>query len=226
MIVLGMTTATRICGIAVTENKNLLGEYRLNVRNIHARWIVGATKHLLTSLRMTMQEIDAIAAAIGPGSFTGLRIGLSVSKGLSFGLPVQFTGVNTLRALAFQAPVPKGTLCAILKSKKDEYYAAVFHKTPDKMEQIGKVKILHSTECARFIPEDSWVVGDVESFVKNRIVYQKAHFAPHLYNEPNGYTIAMLGEEQIRQGEIQDVKTVEPAYFQNFIAVKTRAAIS
>ncbi|MBN1999375.1 tRNA (adenosine(37)-N6)-threonylcarbamoyltransferase complex dimerization subunit type 1 TsaB [candidate division KSB1 bacterium] len=222
MTVLGMTTATQTCSIALVKDEILIGEYRLNVRNIHARWIVGAIDHLCASTEISIKSLEGIAVAIGPGSFTGLRIGLSVAKGLSFQLPVRFTGVNTLQALAVQTPILNGNICALIKSRKNEYYAAKYHKTEAKLKLNGDIQVLQTHELQTFITDDTWIAGLIDKDIETIFAHHKVYFVPPVYNEPTGYSIAMLGYEQIQVNILHDIQTVEPMYFQDFIAKKQR----
>ncbi len=107
MIVLGIETATQGCGAALTRDGQLICEYRSQLKNAHERVLAPAIEHLVQDANIQMAEIAGIAVSIGPGSFTGLRIGLATAKGIAYATERPIVAVPTLEALAHQAS-PKG----------------------------------------------------------------------------------------------------------------------
>ncbi|MBN2355030.1 tRNA (adenosine(37)-N6)-threonylcarbamoyltransferase complex dimerization subunit type 1 TsaB, partial [candidate division KSB1 bacterium] len=120
MIILGIETATQVCGVALARDGVLLCEYRSNMKNIHARVLTASIEKIWQDAQVEAGQLNGIAVSIGPGSFTGLRIGLSTAKGIAFAVGCPIMAVPTLQALAHQAPVTAGTICPILRSRPDQ----------------------------------------------------------------------------------------------------------
>jgi len=124
---LGIDTATDILNLAITENNSIEYEFKINKVGItHSAILIPLIKKMFDFTGYRLNEIDAIAVSIGPGSFTGLRIGLATSKGLAFALSVPLVGINTLESYALQWIDLPGILCPIIKARKGEYYFTLY----------------------------------------------------------------------------------------------------
>ena len=127
MKILGIDTSTKFCNLGLIEDENILIEYTINgLKKKHSSILVPAIKNLLKTIDLKMEEINGIAVSMGPGSFTGLRIGLSVAKGLCYACSLPLLGIPTLDAMAFSLKEIPYLICPILESKKDEIYDVVF----------------------------------------------------------------------------------------------------
>jgi tRNA threonylcarbamoyladenosine biosynthesis protein TsaB len=127
MKVLSVETSTMLGGAAVVdETAGLVGEIKLNVKTTHSERLMSAIDTLLRQSDLTLDAIDAFSVAIGPGSFTGLRIGLSTVKGLSYATGKPVVTVPTLDAFALNFPFSAHPVCLMLDARKSEVYAAVF----------------------------------------------------------------------------------------------------
>ncbi len=126
-MILAIDTSSSSGSIALLDAEGrLLAERTVGSAGPHARWLLGGIASLLRDHGLTTGDIERYALAIGPGSFTGLRIGVSTIKGLAWSAGRPVTPVCTLRALAMNAPYPGGLVCPILDARKSEVYAAVF----------------------------------------------------------------------------------------------------
>ena len=222
MIVLGIETATTVCGAALLRDGKLVAEYRLNIKNIHARKLAEAVERLYIDTELSSDDLDAIGVSIGPGSFTGLRIGLSLAKGLAMPRSLPLVPVPTLQALASQAPVQDGMICPVLRSRAGEYYTALFRRHADTDEPVEDTAVLKSAEMADFIPAHAAVIGDVEE-LKNEISPERHLFwVPSHHALLSGFTIARLGAELFVRGQVEELDRLEPRYHQEFIAGKPK----
>jgi len=130
MLILGIETATMTGGVALLNEERLISEYTLNVRTTHSARLMPALDRVLEDSSIDKCEIDGIAVSIGPGSFTGLRIGLATAKGLALGLDIPLAGVPTLDALAHNTPFAMYQICPILDAKRKEVYYSLFRYEP------------------------------------------------------------------------------------------------
>ena len=222
MIILGIETATQICGVAVTDDANLLGEYRLNLKNVHAERLVGAIKKLLDDLELVPHDLHGIAVSIGPGSFTGLRIGLSVAKGMAYALDLPLISIPTLEALAWQCPCDNGLVYAILRARSNYVYTAKYHKKESLVSLQDEITINRIDELQKQIKTGSFLIGETKEFINESIQNLKIQIIPEPYSLPSGLSIAILGTERFNRGETADIYATEPLYVQEFIAQKPK----
>ena len=217
MKILGIETATQICSAAIIEDEKLLADYRLNIKNIHAKGLFRIIDHLCDMTDTVINELDGIAVSIGPGSFTGLRIGLATVKGLVISSDIPVTSVSTLQALAFQAPIRNGLICPVLKSRNREYYAALYERKNGEDRLFKNVTLINYDDIISFLPPGTLLIGQTEdldlNFSDKNITIASDHFSV-----PGAFNIAYLGWQQIKQNIIQNIDTLEPLYYQEFIA--------
>lgn len=127
MKILAIETSTILGGIAITDTSTgLIAEVRLNVKSTHSERLMTEIDHVLKQSGLMISDIDVFAVAIGPGSFTGLRIGLSTVKGFSYATGKPMVSVPTLEALAWNFPYCRYPVCTMLDARKKEVYAALF----------------------------------------------------------------------------------------------------
>lgn len=201
-------------GVAIADEKGLIAETRLNVKSTHSERLMATIDEQLRHSAMALGDIDVFAVASGPGSFTGLRIGLGTAKGLCYATGKPLVMVPTLEAFARSFPFSKYPVCVMLDARRGEVYAAVFQW------DRGFVKLLDEVSAA---PED--LFRDVESPVilagEGAVVYrerlcavlgERAVFAPLEKMVPSPADVAMLGLEKALQGEFTDASSAEPFY--------------
>jgi tRNA threonylcarbamoyladenosine biosynthesis protein TsaB len=220
--ILAIETATQVCAVALVNGDEFIGEYRLNIKNVHVRTLCEAIDRLLTDTNVVVEQLDGIAVSIGPGSFTGLRIGLSTAKGLALAQNTALVTVATLDALALQAPVEKGSICALLRARADEHYCALYHRTNFTDIPLEPAAILKTDELEDYIPDDTMVIGNIPQSFRAKAA-KKVQFAPLHLCYADAYSIARLGLKALLQGETADIDTAEPLYLQEFIAGKRGA---
>ncbi len=186
MNVLSIETATQVASAALLREKHLLGEFFLNIKKNHSEKLLPMIHQLLQDAEMPSKEIDLVAVSIGPGSFTGLRIGMATAKGLSYGWGVPLIGVGTLDAMAFsQRTYPKAVV-PLINARRQEAYGAIFlegvRKTDyfvwpvavllDKLKEMGQLAPLFlgdgaqvlSIELQEALPEARFVgAGSIDN---------------------------------------------------------------
>ncbi len=129
MLILALDTATRVCSTALIDSSDgrLIAEYTQNIKKTHSQRLMPLIDNLIQDTSTSKCDLFAVAVAAGPGSFTGLRIGVSTARGLAQGLGVPAVGVSTLEALAYNLATVKGDLiCPILDARRDQVYTALF----------------------------------------------------------------------------------------------------
>ena len=218
MKILGINTSTKFCNLGLIEDEDVLIEYTINgLKKKHSSILVPAIKDLLKTMGLKMEEINGIAISIGPGSFTGLRIGLCVAKGLCYACSLPLLGITTLDAMAFPLKEIPYLICPLLESKKDEIYDVVFrggdslHRVMDyKCEDIQSLLV-------RLSPLKEKIIFLGDGIKKHRdIIKEKigkdALFIDSQLNLPVATSIAFLGLNKLKKGEEDDISTITPFY--------------
>jgi len=218
LIILGIDTSTKFCNLGLIEDKDIIIEYTINgLTKKHSSILVPAIKDLLKMIDLKMEEINGIAISIGPGSFTGLRIGLGVAKGLCYALSLPLLGIPTLDATAFPLKEIPHLICPVLESKKDEIYDVVF-RGGESLHRIMDYKCedIHSL-LARLssLKEKIIFLGDgIKKYRENIKVKlgKNALFIDSQINLPMATNIAFLGLNKLKNEEEDDISALSPFY--------------
>jgi tRNA threonylcarbamoyladenosine biosynthesis protein TsaB len=214
-MIIAIETSTQVCAVCLAKDELLLAEYRLNIKNAHGRTLADSVAKIMQDCGVDYPALRAIAVSIGPGSFTGLRIGLSFAKGLAFSRQLPVIAVPTLQALAMQAPPTTGLICAVVRSRQDEFYAGFFAQREDGLVPVGKTAVLSGRELQLKVSAECTLVAEPSCSLP----------MPHVqYRYPSALSIAQLAALRLADGEIADSDALEPAYMQEFITGPARAA--
>ncbi len=144
MKILAIDTSSGSESVALLEDDTLVGEWLSVEVGLHSRYLVGNIKRFLESMRVKLQDIGLFAVTTGPGSFTGLRVGISTVKGLAWTLKRPVAGVSTLSALAMNVPPSEEIICPVVDAKQNELYTALFRYRGGRLERLtedGNVKV-------------------------------------------------------------------------------------
>ena len=129
LLILGIDTTTLSCSVALLQDENILAEMTSNIRKTHSERLMPLLDQMLTESGIEREAIDAVAAAAGPGSFTGLRIGVATARALAQGLNIPAVPVCTLEALAEAVPAPGALICPLLDARRSEAYTALYRRS-------------------------------------------------------------------------------------------------
>jgi tRNA threonylcarbamoyladenosine biosynthesis protein TsaB len=221
--ILAIETATKVCSVAVADEKEVLGEVSLFIPQVHVERLVIMINNLLESLRLAYHDLDAVAVSTGPGSFTGLRIGLSAAKGIAFGQHKKLISVPTLEALAHHALIYSDCekiIVPILHARANEFYYSSFSLEDSRLKMRADVKVAEAGQIADEFSADACFVGEgIVEFSKHENVNGK--FAINrMKNIPaSAKEIAMIAIEKFERGEFADLRTTVPTYIKDFVAV-------
>jgi tRNA threonylcarbamoyladenosine biosynthesis protein TsaB len=215
MKILGIDTSTMMGAVAVVEGDTLLAELRTNVSITHSERLMQHIDGLLSSAGLNIKDIDGFAVALGPGSFTGLRIGLAAAKALAYAEGKPIAGIPTLEALADNLPFCGYQVCPVLDARKQQVYAALYAPTADGRDTVFPTSVLTPQELAARITGPTVFLGDgayaYRDFLKETLV-DKAIFAPQACSYPSGAAVAFRGQAEIRAGRVADPMTLVPMY--------------
>jgi len=222
LYILGIETSTKICGVALLKDDTWVADYHLNQKNVHASQITKLIEAVLNHGRIEASELSAIAVSIGPGSFTGLRIGLSVAKGLALGSDTPIVAVPTFDALAYQAPVESGIVCPVLKSRSFEYFFAIYERHHFINTCVQEPQLVLTENIKDVLPAGAMLLGQTDELQMDESLKRMVTFAPQELIKPSALSVALLGLYKFKSGDITAFETLEPTYFQEFIAGKPK----
>ncbi|MGD8834166.1 MAG: tRNA (adenosine(37)-N6)-threonylcarbamoyltransferase complex dimerization subunit type 1 TsaB [Desulfobacteraceae bacterium] len=214
--ILAVDTATEICGVALAVDDQIKTELTLSQGVTHTQSIMAAIESVLVMNRMDVGAIDVYAVTRGPGSFTGLRIGVSTVKGLALATAKPMLGISSLEVLANQAPAASDLICPIMDARRNEVYWALYKRTgADKIsvalaEQVGPVSALvESVENACY-----FIGNGVTQYrdTINHLIKAPAQWAADESNGIRPSVLARLAWQRVRNGEIDDIRAFSPVY--------------
>jgi tRNA threonylcarbamoyladenosine biosynthesis protein TsaB len=131
MLILGIDTTTLACSVALLNNETVLAEATLNIKKTHSERLMPLLNNLLSESGIEHEALEAIAVAAGPGSFTGIRIGVSTARALAQGLSIPAVPVCTLEAMAEAVPTPGSLICPLLDARRNQVYTALYRRNFD-----------------------------------------------------------------------------------------------
>ncbi len=228
MIILGIDTSTNQGSVAIAKDGSLLSESFLPLNSSYSKTLINSLDDLLKKCKIGINDIDGFAVSIGPGSFTGLRIGLSTCKGFNLATGKPIVPVGTLDAIAesflsdsgvfqssifnIQSPI---LLCPILDAKKGEVYASLYKNEKGVIKKLEDDMAVSPEVLCRKIEEPTIFLGDgIKSygdFIKNKL-NGLAHFYNDAQKNSVAASIALLGGKKIERGDIEDSTLLKPKY--------------
>lgn len=224
--VLGIETATWTASVAIVEDNQTLTERSLQESANHGTALFPLVDETLNSADTSLEDIDLIAVSIGPGSFTGLRIGLSMAKGLALARRIPVVGVPTLEALAWAAEPRPHLLWTVLDARKREVYAAAFDPRRG-MEQVVPPSVCTAENLAGQLQPPCTVVGDgvdtYGSVWRSRWGYD-IELQSAAQVQPSGAAVARLGSTRYRAHGAEELSALEPCYVRPSEAERIRIA--
>lgn len=218
MIILSVDSATPVAGVAIIDENKILAENFLNTGNTHSQQLLPLIKETLNRTKITLNDIDGIAVSIGPGSFTGLRIGLATAKGLAQVKGIKIVAIPTLDALAQNLAGTSAYICPILNARKSEVYTALYETTSSGLNRISKYEALKPLAlCGKLKGLDKAItfLGDGVLEYQELIASglgEQAQWAPLQNLLPRASSLAVLGLKELKQGNFEDVFSLKPFY--------------
>jgi tRNA threonylcarbamoyladenosine biosynthesis protein TsaB len=216
MKVLGIDTSTSCGSVGLIDNGEVIADYLLNISVTHSERLLGAIEFVLKEARCNIENLDGWAISLGPGSFTGLRIGVSTVKGLAFATQKPVAGVPALDVLAFQISPTPYLVCPILDARKGEVYTAFYrYEKGDFPHRQTAFQAIRPKDLVEKIEERTIFIGDgvktYGDYLQNALPSLTIS-PPHPLHLPHGSIVARLGLELLRKGESLDLSNFTPLY--------------
>ena len=218
MLILALDTSSIVASVALMDEEKLIGEYIINHEKTHSQKLMPLIAAMLSDCEHRLEEVDVIAVAEGPGSFTGLRIGVATAKGLAHGMNKPMVGISTLDGLAFNMPYCEGLICPILDARRSQVYTAVYkwdNGTLNRVFEPMAVSVEDLTALLEKRPEKITFLGDGvkvnESFLRERLG-DRVLLAPKSAAMQRASSIAELALQKARDGKLDNFYGLTPEY--------------
>ncbi|MCD6585995.1 MAG: tRNA (adenosine(37)-N6)-threonylcarbamoyltransferase complex dimerization subunit type 1 TsaB [Desulfobacteraceae bacterium] len=229
MKILAVDTATKSCSAAVIDDKSIISEYTVDHQDTHSKFLMGMIHAILDICHLTVKDLDGFAVTIGPGSFTGLRIGLSAIKGLALATGKPVVGVSTLEVLAYQVFGTEKLVCPMMDARRNEVYTARYHFKDQNYFNDQKIEctqlpwVASPDKAIENINEPCILVGDgsmrYQELIKTTLgpMAVFANFTQHVIRAS---TVGHIAMQQFKLNDTDDVSRMEPFYIRKSDAEK------
>jgi len=208
-----LDTSTLAGSIAILEDECVRAEVNINLGRKHTERLLPGMDWLFQELAIEPREIEAVSVGIGPGSFTGLRVGLATAKGLALSLSVPIVGVSSLEALAWQVRFYPGKILALLDARKGQVFAGFF-QGGDEFKLESEPMAIDPSELVEKIKAKTLVVGEGLAAYPEILekVKNKVSVAGFEYDYPRASIVGRLGLIRLQRGESDSPETLAPVY--------------
>ena len=227
MRVLAVDTATSSCSVAIADGDRLLSETTLVSGETHSRHLTSLIEALTQTAGLSLDQMEGFAVSRGPGSFTGLRIGISTVKGLAVAGNRPMVGVSTLAALAWQVGPTDHMICPMIDARRNEVYAACYRWHPDGPEPVSAEQVAAPEKILATIEQPCTFIGTGAIAYRSRIVDTAGHRAllvPPSLNLIRAASVAVLGARRLSAGASDDIERFVPTYLRRSDAELQRSA--
>lgn len=217
MKVLGIDTSTKVATIAILDGQRVIGEYSLSKDMSHSEKLMPMLKEVLDNIDMKMEEIDLYAVGLGPGSFTGLRIGLATIKSFAHLFNRPIIGVSTLEALAYNMYLNNSIIMPMLDARRNRVYTSLYRFNDDEIEEIEGSQILEIDNIEKKLNKyEKIVVNGEGSIVYSREIKaalgEKVKFASSGQNISRAVSICEIALKKYNEGKRDNLFTLVPDY--------------
>lgn len=220
--ILNIETSTTNCSVSLSfEGETLVLKEDYDNNYSHAERLHVYIDEVLKQAKIKPSHLEAIAVSKGPGSYTGLRIGVSAAKGLCFALGKPLIAISTLEALAYQVKTNDGIIIPMLDARRLEVYSAVFDNNYNRIRET-QAQVLNN-ESFNFFLEESKVtfIGNGVAKTKELISHENAVFIEGKL--PSANQMSLLSFNKYKKSDIEDVAYFEPYYLKDFVAIKPKS---
>jgi tRNA threonylcarbamoyladenosine biosynthesis protein TsaB len=218
MYILNIETATKNCSVSLAKNgETVLCKEIAEQGYSHAEKLHVFIEEILKETGVSLQDLNAIAVSKGPGSYTGLRIGVSAAKGLCYALGIPLIAIDTLQVLSQKVSIEKGLIVPMIDARRMEVYSAVFDANHAKIMEV-QAEVLTETSYDK-MTEAIYFVGDCQEKCQTVLTKDNFHFLPEIVF-PSANEMSALSYEKFLKNDFEDVAYFEPLYLKDFLVLK------
>ncbi len=228
MKILGIDSSGLVASAAIADEKNIIAEFTVNNKQTHSQTLLPMIEKVVDMSGIELEQLDAIAIAAGPGSFTGLRIGSATAKGIGLALKKPVVSVPTLEGLAYRVSVFDGIICPIMDARRNQVYTGIYKMDKGNLVCLSEQKAVDIHEIIEELEKyDEKVIflGDGVEVQRETIEkeFKKEYcFAPIHLSKQSAAAVAVLGDIYFNQGKAEDAAEHKPIYLRKSQAERER----
>ena len=217
MLILAFETSAKAASVALMENGKFLGESYQNTGLTHSQTLMVMAEDLLKTAGLTAQDVEAVAVAAGPGSFTGVRIGVAAAKGFAWGKELPCCGVSTLEAMAVNLGAWNGYVVPVMDARRSQVYTATFLAQEGRLTRICEDRAISLQELGEELKEVTqpvFLVGDGAGLCYRTLqeMVKQLVLPPEHRMHQRAAGVAIVAAQKIAAGETCDAAALEPNY--------------
>ena len=225
MKILSLDTTAEVCSAAVCDGKKLIAEITVKTGNTHSQTLLPAVEQILKISEMTLDGIDGFACSTGPGSFTGVRIGVATVKGIAYGKEKPCVSVSTLEALAYNLIGYNGIICPVMNARRNQVYNALFECKDGILTRLCPDRALSIEGLDEELSGEDrpvYLVGDGYSITERGFKKTKVCFVPERMRYQSAYSVACVALDAFEAGKTLTDKELVPIYLRPSQAERER----
>ncbi len=225
MKILALDSSAAVCTAALCENEKLICEITVNTGNTHSETLLPVVEQILKLTDTKVDDIELFACSVGPGSFTGVRIGVSTIKGLTFGKDKSCVGVSTLDTLARNISMFDGILCPVMDARRDHVYNALYECSGSVITRLCPDRLISVEELdaeLSSLGKNIYLSGDGYSICEREFTKTAIEHIPERLRLESGYSTAMCALEKYKNGEYVRDFELAPVYLRPSQAERER----
>ena len=217
MLTLAFETSAKAASVALTENGKLLGESYQNTGLTHSQTLMVMAEDLLKQCGKTVEDVTALAVAEGPGSFTGVRIGVAAAKGFAWGRQIPCYGISTLEAMAVSLGIYQGYVCPVMDARRSQVYNALFYVNQGQIQRVKEDRAIALAELSdelKTLEGPIYLVGDGSNLTHKTLAGEipALILPPEHRMHQRAIGVALLAESKAIAGESGDGAALQPNY--------------
>ena len=227
-IILNIETSTNVCSVSLSENESVLASKESFEDKSHSKILSVFINEILTEQKIQAKNLDAVAVSKGPGSYTGLRIGVSMAKGIAFGIEKPLIAISTLQIMAMQVKnefpeliqADNTWLCPMLDARRMEVYSSFFNNKIEQKKNISADIIDENSYLDILEQKKVYFFGNGSKKCKSIIKHKNANFLQNIF--PLSKYMTQLSYKAFKVKDFKDIAYFEPFYLKDFIAIKPK----
>ncbi len=225
--ILALDTATEVCSVALFNQNKLVCMEEVAEGNTHANMLTTLIESVVKKAGITLQQLDAICVSMGPGSYTGLRVGVSTAKGLCYTLKKPLIAINTLQSMAQvfinQNPNYTGLICPMIDARRMEVFAACYNTNLQEIAATQAVIVDENSFADILLKDTVAFIGNGAAKCQTTLTHANAQFYTTIKCSASG--LGQLAYSKFTQNAFEDVAYFEPFYLKDFVATTPKSKV-
>jgi tRNA threonylcarbamoyladenosine biosynthesis protein TsaB len=225
MKILAIDTTADVCSVALCDEVRLVAEMTVNTGNTHSQTLLPLVEQVLKITNTSIDDIELFACSTGPGSFTGVRIGVATVKGIAYGRNIPCASVSTLEALAYNLIGFDGIICPVMNARRSQVYNALFECEGGNLKRLCDDRALAISELDEELGTTAkhlYLVGDGYSITESGFKKTKISYVPERQRYQSAYSVAQVALNKYKLGEYVDDAALVPIYLRPSQAERER----